>query len=219
MGSSYIMGSKNTAGQRSAPNSTATWPNTIIITNLTIDELGITSMHRNPLKTEPITSKYERILLSLSDTDNLNSSKGYKNDRRKDQKSHGEADRSEKLIPLILPLALMGIFLAIVIVCFRADTIRNRRRKRRCKSTGTKVQKGSEAEQGVEEVDHEVDMELLKERNNKMAHNFKKHGEITCSGIGYNGMGRCMCKLERCAHCLGFETKKLQWKGSTLPQR
>ena len=207
------MGNESTDRQRISQSFNTLWPNTSVITNFSIDQWTHTSLPKNSMKKEPVTSKYEIILQALSGQKNVNKSRRYNDSRQKNQTKLGEIDQSQKWVALVLPLAIMGVFLAFVVICHRFDTIRNRRGQKKPKDKTSRTQRSSETEQAVEEVDHEADMVLLKERHKDMAYKLEKHNPIACEDIGQNGVGRCMCKLERCAHCLGIEAKKLQWKG------
>ena len=213
------MGNESTDRRRISQNFKSRWANTGAITNFSTDEwtstsLPITSIKQ--IKKEPVTSKYEVILQALSEQKNANNNTKYNDRRQQNQTRFGEIEQSQKLVALALPLAIMGVFLASVVICHRMDTIRNRRGQKKPKGKAPRAQRSTETEQAVEEVDHEADMVLLKERHKDVAYKFEKHSPIACEDIGQNGVGRCMCKLERCAHCLGIEAKKLQWKGMII---
>ena len=185
------------------------WPNATVLSNLSTNKWLASNAPGNWIQNKPFTSKYERILQALEKQNTFNTKKVHSDDRNQSQTNRRRIEYSQKLVALILPLALMGVFLAVVVICHKMDTIRNRRGRKKLKSKAAKIQKITANEQAVEEADFETDVML---RMYKLG----KHGLITCEDVGQNEVLRCVCRLERCAHCLGHDTKKIQWKGISL---
>eukprot|EP00795_Rhopilema_esculentum_P000915 gene915-10671_t len=167
--------------------------------------------------TQPRTSKYQRILLGLlerksnitNETDLL---------RNQSRSSDVPADKSQKVVALTVPLVLLGVFLVLVVICHRIDTIRSKRRNKKQQMKASKGLKCSETEQAVEEVGQDVNRMLLIERHKEMMRNRVKEsiGKLNhglCQEVGED-KGRCMCRLKRCAHCLGYEAKRIQWQAN-----
>lgn len=166
--------------------------------------------------TRLVTSKYEKILRAFSEKNPSNGSEAVGEQRLGNQTNTGTVRHREKLAAFILPLALLGIFLTLVVLCHRLDTIRNRRRTRKRKNKGAKTLRSSETEQAVEEIDQDADVLMMKERHKGMVHQLRTPNQIKCDDVFRHAIGRCMCKVERCAHCLGLEAKKLQWRGNSI---
>ena len=204
------MSNRSADGFNNTPNFKISWANESILTNVSLDEWYNTTSVR------PITSKYERILQALSQQNSVNNSEVYEANGLQNQTKNGNIKQSQKMTALILPMVLLGVFLAFVAFCHRVDTIRNRRKLVRQKKKSIKTPRNSETEQAVEEVDQEADVVLLRDRHKEIIQNLGQHNPLMCEDDGQHAFGRCMCKLERCAHCLGFEAKKLQWKGMTI---
>lgn len=215
------MGNESTDGLHMSPNETIHWKNVTIITNISKNEFLTTISLKTTETTEkswPKTSKYEKILEVLSKQNAVNGTKDYGNERLMNQTQSGEVIYQQKMLAMALPLALLGIFLGFVVLCHRFDTIRGRRRNKKRNNKCSKTQKSSETEQAVEELDQEGDVMLLKERHKEIVTMLGQHSQgklhpVSCKDIGQHVVGRCMCKVEHCAHCLGYEAKKIQWKG------
>ena len=203
------MENKSIDGQRSFK---ANWPNASVISSQSTNNWSPSSMPGRWMQNKPVTSKYEIILQALETQNTVNTRKVHSDDRNQSQTNRSRIEYSQKLVALILPLVLMGIFLAVVVVCHRIDAIRNRRGREKPKSKGAKTQKIIANEQAVEEVDHETDVIMLQ------LCRLGKHKPLACEDIGQNKVSRCVCTLERCAHCLGYDTKKIQWQGTLFLQ-
>ena len=183
------------------------------------DSMNGSLQHTTPFimeVTQPKTSKYQRILLGLLERKSniTNETELLRNQSRS---SDVPTDKSQKVVALTVPLVLLGVFLVLVVICHRIDTIRSKRRNEKRQIKASKGLKGSEREQAVEEVGQDVNKMLLIERHKEMMRNRVKEsiGKLNhglCQDDGED-KGRCMCRLKRCAHCLGYEAKRIQWQG------
>ena len=183
------------------------------------DSMNGSLQHTTPFimeVTQPKTSKYQRILLGLLERKSniTNETELLRNQSRS---SDVPTDKSQKVVALTVPLVLLGVFLVLVVICHRIDTIRSKRRNEKRQIKASKGLKGSETEQAVEEVGQDVNKMLLIERHKEMMRNRVKEsiGKLNhelCQDDGED-KGRCMCRLKRCAHCLGYEAKRIQWQG------
>ncbi len=179
-----------------APNGSVTrWP--VIITSI-----------RHELRNKVKTSKYQRILSEYYRK--LNFTNNVTMQQSNETLDANTAQNSDKKLALILPLVLLGVFLILVIICHRYDSVKAKRSRKKQTGRSSSCSK-NEAEQAVEEIAKEPDaipVELRRmnwlanQKRNEMLHIYER----ACQN-------RCICKLVCCPHCTGYETKKLQWKG------
>ena len=156
----------------------------------------------------PKTSKYQRILSAIVQQKTNNVSI----DVNKPNGPSAGKQGSNKVLAMTIPLVLLGIFLTLVVLCHKLDTALGKRNNMQSRKKNKQLARGSEVEQGVEDLNKDPNFFLLRQRHFEAKNKLGQINFGLCEDLEQHN-GRCMCKLRRCAHCLGYEAKKLQWKG------
>ncbi len=166
----------------------------------------ITTSIRHGKKPNPRTSKYQRILEAFSKKNGLNATANTTLQIGLANKTNAETQltvKSSKEMALVLPLVLLAGFLTLVIILHKFDPYRTKR-------SNNKQTSKTEVEPAVEEIVMETNANpvelrrinwLINERRKEFLDN-RRHCQ-----------SQCICKLPRCPHCMGYETKRIQWKG------
>ena len=156
----------------------------------------------------PKTSKYQRILSAIVQQKTYNVSVDF---NKTNGPSAGQQG-SNRVLALTLPLVLLGIFLTLVVLCHKLNTALSKRNNKHSRKKNKKLPRGFEVEQGVEDLNKGPNSFLLRQRNFEAKSKLGRINYGLCKDLEQPN-GRCMCKLQRCAHCLGYYVKKLQWRG------
>eukprot|EP00112_Aurelia_sp_Birch-Aquarium-sp1_P005461 Seg162.3 transcript_id=Seg162.3/GoldUCD/mRNA.D3Y31 product="hypothetical protein" protein_id=Seg162.3/GoldUCD/D3Y31 len=162
----------------------------------------------------PKTSKYQRILSAIVQQKTNNESRDVNKTNGPNQAnldSSASQQGSNRVLAMTIPLVLLGIFLTLVILCHKLDTALGKRNITPSRKKNKKSPRGFPMEQGVQDLNQDPNSLLLKQRNTEAMNKLGRINYGLCEDVGLPNR-RCMCKLQRCAHCLGYEAKKLRWK-------